>query len=302
MKKLSSLVVMIAVMISLLALLVGCGGTVKKIVNVPLPTFAPANQPTTLRPPLVIQFCDDDTGSYPRRDFAAANSLMASSLVSAVSANQGGVTLFATAITHNTFDPANTLNPAFKVPSIPAYDLAPTPVPTQEPQDPVTDPATATAVTSQTISGIIKHNQSVEDTNATIAKTKADVTQDTARLTSWKPTVDTIASSIIGCFQLAASRFQNQPGTKMVYIASDLENNTDVDYTQNFVTSKALNGAIVHVIYFVSPSAKRDQEKRALWCPFLKSAGAKTVLFSDPTSSPTLADVFNTDLTATSAC
>lgn len=273
----------------------GAGGSVPVISSAPLPTLAPVTQPATTRPPLLIQFCNDDTGSFPRKDFAGANQLMAKSLEAAVSANQQGVTLFATAITHNTFDPNNTLDPAFSIPAIPAFAPAPTPVPTHEANDPVTDPATATAVSDQNISTITAYNGAVAQLEKTVSDTKADVAKDAKRLTSWNPRLDPIASSILGCFQLAAARFQNQSGTKLIYIASDLENNTDIDYTQNFVTSQGLKGAIVHVIYFVSPNATRAQEKRAEWCPLLKKAGAAAVMFSDPTASPTLSDVFNKD-------
>jgi hypothetical protein len=107
---------------------------------------------------------------------------------------------------------------------------------------------------------------------------------------------DDIATSVLGCFQLAASRFAGKDGTKMMYIASDLENNTDVDYTQDFVTSHALSGVIVHMIYFYSDNAARDQQKRAQWCPYLEAAGAKAVYFSDP--AVPLSDLFDTDLNA----
>lgn len=268
-----------------------------------IPTFAPHSQPLTTRPPLLIQFCDDDTGSYPHGYFTAANQLIASSLQQAVTANQQGVTLYATAITHNTFDPANTLSPAFSIPSISAYPPEPTPVPTAAPQDPVTDPATATTIADQTNQNIANYNQQVAKITQQVQSTKASVANDAKRLTSWSPQVDDIGTSILGCFQLAASRFQGQPGTKLLYIASDLENNTDVDYTQNFVTSHALQGVIVHVIYFYSQNAARDQQKRSNWCPYLQSAGASAVFFSDPASSSILSDVFDKDLTAsTSSC
>ncbi len=295
MKKLLGFALLMVALFSLLA----CGTIGSGIPTPaaqPIPTLALRTQPAATRAPLLIQFCNDDTGSFPRKDFQGANQLMASSLEQAVSANQRGVTLYATAITHNTFDPSNTLNPAFIVPEIKAYETPPTPVPTHAPQDPVTDPATATAISQQTSSGVATYNGTVATLDQTIDKVKNDVKTDVARLTSWNPRVDNIATSILGCFQLAASRFQGQSGIKLIYIASDLENNTDVDYTQSFVQSHGLAGVIVHVIYFVSPSASRDQQKRAKWCPFLKSAGASVVLFSDPTASPTLSDVFNKDL------
>jgi hypothetical protein len=117
-----------------------------------------------------------------------------------------------------------------------------------------------------------------------------------SRLTTWNPPVDVTATSVLGCYQLAAARFHGQSGIKIIYIASDLENNTDVDYTQSFVTSHGLAGAIVHVIFFFSSSAARNHQKEANWCLYLKAAGASRVLFSDP--AVPLPNLFNTDLAA----
>lgn len=206
------------------------------------------------------------------------------------------MTLYATAITHNTFDPSNTLSPAFSIPAIPAYPVAPTPVPTFPPNNPVYDGVTATAVHNQTVQDVLSYNGQVAHIDALIHSAAARVKSSTARLTDWNPPVDNIATSILGCFELAAARFQGVSGGKLLYIASDLENNTNVDYTQNFVTQRGLAGAIVHVIYFYSTNAARDQQKRALWCPYVTSAGARAVLFSDPGSSQTLSDVFDKDL------
>jgi hypothetical protein len=86
----------------------------------------------------------------------------------------------------------------------------------------------------------------------------------------------------------------------MIYIASDLQNNTDVDYTQNFVHAQRLVGVIVHVIYFYSPDAKSNSDKEHSWCTYLKSSGASEVIFSDPVASPLLSDVFDQDLTVAS--
>ena len=154
-------------------------------------------------------------------------------------------------------------------------------MPTQAPQNPVSDPATATAVSHQTTQGVIEHNQAVAALDQQIAIARATVTKDTQRLTSWNPPVDKRATSILGCFQLAASRLQGQSAAKLVYVASDLENNTDVDYTQSFVTQQALKAVTVHVIFLFSQNAQRDQQKRHDWCAYLKSAGASAVLFSD---------------------
>lgn len=291
--------IILCIMMLICVVIAGCAdptGTVRPPSGSPMPTIAARSQPNPTRPALLIQFCNDDTGSFPRKDFQGANKLIASSLLQSVTANQGGVTLYATAITHNTFDSSNTLAPAFTIPAIPAYGVPPTPLPTIAAENPVTDPPTQTAIADQTAKGASDYNDAVAVVDQKISAAKAALTSDTQRLIGWNPPMDNIATSILGCFQLAASRFQNQPGAKLIYIASDLENNTDVDYTQSFVKDRSLADAIVHVIFFVSPSAARDQQKRAEWCPLLKAAGAKAVLFSDPNSSPTLSDIFDTDL------
>lgn len=295
-----SLTLIVAVVGLLLFPMSGCD-TVPTPIIVATPTLAARTQPEPTRPQLLIQYCDDDTGSYKRSLFFQANTVIASSLESAVTANQEGVTLYATAITHNTFDPSNTLDPAFQIPALPGYPTPPTPVPTKPSDNPVFDPATATTVESQTLNGIASYNQNVVSIDAMIQNAKTGVQQDVNRLTKWKPPIDPIATSVLGCFQLAATRFQGQSGVKMLYIASDLENNTDVDYTQNFVKSRGLNGAIVHVIFFYSKNAARDQQKRSQWCPYLKEAGATSVIFSEPVTP--LTDMFDNDLkNSASAC
>src|SRR5487761_2554213 len=259
----------------------------------PTPTFAIYTTPGPSRPPLLIQFCNDDTGSYPRSDFNNADQKIASSLENAVTANQQGVTLYATAITHNTFDPSNTLSTFTILPS-PVFAPTPSPIPITH-LDPFTDPPSWTAIAKQNEQAIYTYNGTATAEDQQIQTNKTAITNAVKKLTSWNPPVDDIATSILGCFQLAAQRFVGQPGVKMIYIASDLENNTDVDYTQNFVKAHSLAGVIVHVIYFYSQDAGRNYEKEHAWCPYLKSAGASNVLFSDPGQSGTLTDMFDHD-------
>jgi hypothetical protein len=265
--------------------------------NTPAPsaTMAVRQQPSTTRPSVLIQYCDDTTASYPHTYFLAANKLIASSLQQAVTANQDGVTLYATAINHNTFDPRNTLS-TFTIPAVPAYGAPPTPWPTNAPANPVTDNATATAISDKTQQGIQVYNGTVTVVDQKLNAAKSQVNAELGRLAKWNPGVDSSGTSILGCFQLAVSRFENQPGAKMIYIASDMENTTDIDYTASFVKDQSLAGVIVHVIFFYSPSASRDQQKRAQWCPLLTAAGAKVVIFHDPAQALGGTDMFDTDL------
>jgi hypothetical protein len=297
---------LIGILLSAVALLVfnacDCAALCRPIANntpVPNATLAARTQPDPTRPALLIQYCDDDTRSYPHNYFLAANQLIASSLTQAVTANQNGVTLYATAITHNTFDPVNTLAP-FTIPAVQAYGTPPTPWPTAPSVNPVTDNATATAISDKTAKGILSYNGTVQAVDQQLNSAKATVAANVGRLTKWNPRVDTIATSVLGCLQLAVSRFQGQSGAKMIYIASDLENNTNIDYTTGLVKNHSLEGVVVHVIYFFSTSAARDQQKRAQWCPLLTAAGAKTVLFHDPAQALAGTDMFDSDLTVSS--
>src|SRR5436305_424214 len=89
----------------------------------PVPTITSAH-----RDKVTIQYCVDDTGSYPREDFHGANQLVAQNFLAAVAANSDGVTLYATLINSQTFDPASTLDP-FQIPVTAAYPALPAPIP-----------------------------------------------------------------------------------------------------------------------------------------------------------------------------
>lgn len=290
--------------VAMLLVLVISGGTIaactlgpgpQPIATAPTPTAAVRSQPEPVRPALLIQYCDDVTTSYPRADFQAANALIANALVQSVGANQGGVTLYATAITHNTFDPANTLAPVFKVPAIAAYQPTPTVLPTYVPQNPNTDPPTETAIANARATAIASYNGGVLSIDQQIQHAQAAVTRDVGRLKTWNPPPDNIATSILGCFQLAAQRFAGQPGVKLIYLATDFGNNTYIDNAQPLVTQHQLAGVIVHAIYFYSPTAVAAAQTETQWCSYLLSAGAKSVTFNDPSSSQNLADVFDKD-------
>lgn len=252
-------------------------------------------QKTVHRAAIIVQFCSDVTTSYPREDFQRANQLIANSLAQAVRPDQDGVTLYATAITHNTFDPANTLDPPFVVPAIGPYPAFPTPVPTAKPLDPVSDSATATAIASKNSVAVTAYNQAVQATVSNVQGVQKSVTGDVARLNTWNPPADNTATSIYGCLELARDRFNGHAETKLLYIASDLENNTNVDETNTLEASQGLKGAIVHMIFFYSESAARRDAKVAIWCPLMRAAGATAVLFDDPSTSLDLPNMFDQD-------
>jgi|GEM_PF-3223507 len=280
-------------------ILTGCGDPSAA----PLPTFAavlPATQ-VPARPNTIVQFCNDDTTNYPRQDFNAANALMASSLVNAVRSNQNGIKLYATSVTHNTFDPSNTLNPVFTIPAIPAYPAPPIIAPTPTQSNPVTYYGEEATVITADNSVVASYNAQVQAIDKQIQSQVDTITQDVTRLKNWNPAIDDLPTSITGCFAVARSNFINQTGTKLVYIASDLKYNTSVDFTPEFISSHGLDGVVVHVIFYFSENAVSAQEKINQWCPFLKAAGAKGIIFDERAKSATLnkIDLFTADASVT---
>jgi hypothetical protein len=243
------------------------------------------------RPPVLVQFCTDDTGSYPRGDFVLANRKVADSLAQSVVPNSSGLILYATLITSMTYDPTNTLNP-FIIPAIDNYPTLPTPQPTPSESNPVSYSATATAAAGQEDAAIGAYNAQMAAFTTQLQKARTQVSNDAKRLTSWNPPVDTTATSVWGCLQLARQRFASQPGVKYLIIDSDMQNNTTVDYTADFTSSKALKGVNVHVIYYNCQVAGSCQDLQAKWTGVFTGSGAASVKFDDPAQSDALPNLF----------
>jgi hypothetical protein len=243
------------------------------------------------RGPVLVQYCADDTWSYPRGDFQSANKLVATSLPAAVVANADGLTLYATLITSNTVDPSNTLAP-FIIPVTSPYPALPTPLPTESQANPVSYSSTATAIANQQGGDIATYNTQMANVNGQLETTRAQVAKDAQRLISWNPSVDATATSVWGCLQLARERFAGHSGTKYLIIASDMQNNTNVDYTEDFESSQALKGVAVHVIYYVCQTAGTCESLAASWKNVFTASGASAVQFDDPAQSQAITNLF----------
>lgn len=268
-------------------LLVACVTTVTPGLQVtPVPTVEAPH-----RGPVLVQYCVDDTGSYPRGLFSGANKLVASSLVLSVVPNSEGLVLYATQITSTTFDASNTLAP-FVIPPISNYPALPTPLPTTADANPVSYSATATAAANQNSVAIAAYNATMATVNTRLDVTKSQVADDAKRLTSWNPPVDATATSVWGCLQLARQRFSGQPGAKYLIIASDMDNNTNVDFTGDFTATQALKGVSVHVIFYYCQTAGTCQDRATYWQRIFSASGARSIKFDDPAQSQAVANLF----------
>jgi hypothetical protein len=221
----------------------------------------------------------------------AANQLVAASLPKAAVPHSSGLTLYATLITSATEDPRNTLAP-FVIPAVPNYPALPTPMPTPADANPVSYPATVTASASAQDAAIRAYNAQMASLTAQVQTVRAQVTTDAKRLTSWNPATDDGPTDVWGCLQLARQRFSGQQGEKALIIASNMQNATDVNFTSDFESSKALQGVRVHVIYYYCQDAPQCQSRQAQWTRVFTGAGAAAVQFDDPAQSQMLTNLF----------
>ena len=244
------------------------------------------------RGPVLVQYCADDTGNYPREDFSAANRLVANSLLQEVVPNSGGLVLYATAITSNTFDPVNTL-PPFLIPPIENYPPLPFASPSQV--NPISYPATATALAAHSAPAVATYNAQTVSVNDEVKVVKGQVSRDVNRLIAWNPTVDYTASSIWGCLQLARTRFFGQSAIKYLIIASAMQNTTNADFTSDFASSQALGGVNVHVIFYYCQQqmgSGQCEDKTIYWHDVFNKSGARSVHFDDPAQSQVFTNLF----------
>ncbi len=269
---------------AVLLLLVACG-----------PTFPDSETQATLtvppaiphRPTVFLQYCGDNTGSYPRQYFLEANRYIADSLDAAVQLNQDGVTAYITLITSSTYNPKDTVL-TVTIPATPNNPPAPslaTPTPSGNPFKDGQVRATAAANTGneeQQYQATLAANQQL------LQQVRTQVHTQTNRLRELAPPTENISTSIWGCLDLASQRLAEKAGIKLLVIASDMENNTDQDKTANFIQSHALKGVAVSVIFYYCQVAVECQQKTTSWQQVFLGAGATSVRFVDAGASPTL--------------
>lgn len=216
------------------------------------------------QPRVTAQYCTDDTGDYPRPDFMAANVLVAHHLVEAIVPNWGGAVLYVTLIASNTADPFNSMTPFFVDP-IPAYPPVPTPLPVPTATNPLTQTSVTQDIHNQDDKNVQQYNAEVTSINNMVLQSKKTTLAHLQPLIKLNPQLDDRATDIWGCLQVARARFQGQAGTKLLVIASGMQNTTDVNYTANFVSSHALKGVIVKVIFFyTSGSTQYEQIRKSM--------------------------------------
>jgi hypothetical protein len=272
-----------------LLLLAGCDAGLSSVTG---STITPAPTLTTPhRDKTTVQYCVDNTGSYPREDFQGANQLIAQNLIDAVIPNSDGLTLYATLINSKTFDSSSTLDP-FQIPAIAPYPSLPAPIPTPTEGNPISYAKEKQAAQAKNDDAIRAYNDQLAASKQQLETLKSQVTSDTKRLVTLNPPLDVDATSVWGCLELARTRFKQNPGKHVLIIASDMENNTNIDKTADFQQTRGLDGVSVAVVYFYCSNARGCQSTTSQWQNIFTSSGAASVKFSDPAQSKSLKNLF----------
>ncbi len=218
----------------------------------------------------IVQICLDTPPLYPERLFRSAAKAIADHIDSSITVNSGGMEVYVTLITHDSYQ-----DDALQF-SIPAFPSDPS-KPQLSQNDNVYNNANAN---SNYQNKLASWQQALVSQHRKLAELRKQVKQYTNELRSLPDPYDAKGADVFGCLQDATLHFQ-QAGEKYLLIASALVNNTDLQQS----THINLSGATVHAIWRICQVAATCQSSNAYWTQVFLKDGAKTVSFYDPASS-----------------
>jgi hypothetical protein len=218
----------------------------------------------------IVQICLDTPPLYPERLFRAAASAIADRIDSSITVNFGGMEVYVTLITHDSYqdDPLQ-----FSIPAFPADP--------SKPQFSQSDNVYNNADTNGNYQNeLASWQQVLVSQHRKLAELRKQVKQYSDELRSLPDPYDDRGADVFGCLQDATLHFQ-QAGEKYLLIASALMNNTDLQKSAHI----NLSGATVRTIWRTCQMAVTCQSGNAYWTQVFLKDGAKAVSFYDPASS-----------------
>jgi hypothetical protein len=218
----------------------------------------------------IVQICLDTPPLYPEHLFRTAANAIADRIDSSITVNFGGMEVYVTLITHDSYQD-DVLQ--FSIPAFPADPTKPQLV--QNPN--VYDNADANSTYQKELNN---WQQALVSQHHKLAELRKQVKQSTDKLRSLPDPYDDKGADLWGCLQDATLHFQ-QAGEKYLLIASALVNNTDLQQSANI----NLSGASVRVIWRICQVAATCQASNAYWTHVFLKDGAKAVSIYDPASS-----------------
>jgi hypothetical protein len=203
---------------------------------------------------------------YPAAYFHEAANSVADKIDSLVTDNQGGVNVFVSYITHDSY-PSNVL--AFSIPAVPAYALAPV--------EPVygNDPYKNATMKQAYQNALASYSQTITQEQNNLAVVVAQVRKETDLLRHLSPPTDNSGADVFGGLYTASQDLAHVTGLKYVVIASALVNNSTLQETN----SLNLYGAVVRVIWRTCSVAATCEHDNTYWQQTMLHFGASSVNF-----------------------
>lgn len=256
--------------------------------STPSVSVPPVASPAPLRAHVTVVFEPDLTGSYPYSYALAATRHFADLLDAAARPGESGVTAYIDPITSASFDPMQAM--VVTVPPVPALPAPPRFVPPPATTgNPFADSEAHQRAAQANAQARRAYRAQVSRITLQFARVRAQVRQQTDALRRWRPRIDTVATSIWGGLARASMWFAGQPGQKWLIVASDWQNNTNVDR----VPGLSLAGVHIRAEYFYCLHPASCQAQQDFWSQVFHRAGAVDWEFIDPVRSLTLAPFFS---------
>ncbi len=218
----------------------------------------------------IVQICLDTPPLYPERLFRTAANVIADRIDSSITVNFGGMEVYVTLITHDSYQD-DVLQ--FSVPAFPADPSKPQLVQSNN----VYSNADANSTYQKELAS---WQQELVSQHHKLADLRKQVMQSTNKLRSLPNPYDDKGADLWGCLQDATLHFQ-QAGEKYLLIASALVNNTDLQKSAHI----NLSDVTVRVIWRTCQIAATCQASNTYWTHVFLKEGAKAVSIYDPASS-----------------
>lgn len=237
------------------------------------------------RPLRVVQVCLDTPPFFSADLFHQAANQVADWTLHDVTLNQGGLTVYISLITHQSFQ-NNVMT--ITVPAFAADTPAPTSYPTYAPtpgENPYHSADMQATVEAKNGWAQSQGQETQARRHAALAKAQAEVRKQTATLRLLTPPYDDTGSDVVGCLQNAAAHFRDTQRENYLIIASAFINNT----AENWTADLRLFHAHVRGLYRVCESAPMCAARDRAWTQaFLRAGASSDIAFYDPARSAIL--------------
>ena len=256
----------------LFAVLCGCSLMPQEAHHSPGHIEQPISVP--YQPFRIVQFCLDTPPLYPARLMHEAAVTIADSIDAAVRVNFGGLLVFVSYISHDSFQ-NDVLQ--FSVPAFPGD-----PAPPAQPK-PGSDPYQNADMQQTYQNAFAAWQEALTAWHHKLAELRAQVKQWTDKIRLLPAPFDNTGADVYGCLQDASQHFQGVTGEKNLLIASPLVNNTMLQASQNISLAQSTVKIIWHTC--VPEVASSCQANDTNWLHVFLKYGAKDVVFYDPAQS-----------------